>query len=29
MRVILALLFFGVFLSTAQAQQALRPGDQH
>ena len=27
MRVILALLFFGVFLSTAQAQQALRPGD--
>ena len=27
MRVILALLFFGVFLATAQAQQALRPGD--
>ena len=27
MRVILALLFFGVFLSAAQAQQALRPGD--
>lgn len=27
MRVILALLFFGVFLSTAQAQQTLRPGD--
>ena len=25
--VILALLFFGVFLSTAQAQQTLRPGD--
>ena len=27
MRVILALLFFGAFLATAQAQQALRPGD--
>ena len=27
MRVILVLLLFGVFLSTAQAQQALRPGD--